>query len=249
MTQIDRRDALLLTLLPALAAAGLPAAPAMAQQNGAGSPAQIQAAMHGLQGVRIPRSISVVGAGGSGCWPALFAALCGVEEMLLTDAADVSADDLGRTLYRPSDIGRPKSEALADLLSQFRPGLRVTARKRFVEPGDADIYVGTVLFDGVNYPPLNAAMRNGAQQRGMTYVVGFYNGLSAGVADGVPEGYAWAKSAETPVWAPSAALCGILQVYSAFASPLALFGQPADVAMDPAQISATLSEQAGRLAK
>ncbi|MGO7837796.1 ThiF family adenylyltransferase [Rhizobium johnstonii] len=245
MADIERRDLLILTAGSALAlGAGLPA-----QAQIAASSFDIKTAMHGIEGLTIPRQITVLGTGGSGCWPAIFAAMCGVEEMLLIDASDVSADDLGRTCFRPSDIGRPKAEATAEIVKVFRPDVKTTTVKRFVEPGQDDVYFGEVIFDGVDYTPLNKALPAEAQKRGMRYAQGFYKGLGAGVTTKFVPELEWTKGSESPVWPPAAALCGILQIYAAFAVPFNFSGNISKSTMDDKQLVATLVNGMSRPAK
>ncbi|KGD87652.1 ThiF family adenylyltransferase [Rhizobium sp. YS-1r] len=242
MTEIDRRDLLILTAGTTLGLVS--AGPAMAQTQ----PFDITAAMHGLKGISIPEQITVLGTGGSGCWPAVFAAMCGVKEMLLIDASDVSADDLGRTCFRPSDIGRPKSEATADIVKIFRPETQIKTIKRFVNPGDNDIYFGTVLFDGVDYVPLNKALPEEAAKRNMKYVQGFYKGLYAGVTSKYFE-TEWTKGGDGPVWPPSAALSGILQIYAVFAAPFNFTGNPANLHMPDEVMAAAFVNGSSRPTK
>lgn len=229
MSGIDRRD-VLVSAGAALTLASLTARGANAQTS---SREAILSAMHGLEGIEIPSAVTVLGTGGSGCWPALLAAMSGVEEILLLDASDVSEDDLGRTFFRPVDIGRPKAEATAEIISFFRPHVKTTAIKRFVEPGEEDIYFGAVLFDGVDYPPLNSILPAEAEKRGMRYTQGFYQGLNAGVTDRYYEGTAWEEGGVGPVWPASAALSGILQIYSAFSNGMNYFGSPSSLSMSP----------------
>jgi ThiF family len=234
MSKIDRRDLLILTAGSALAlGANLPAT-AQTQVL------DIKAAMHGIEGISVPRQMTVLGTGGSGCWPALFGAMCGVEEMLLIDASDVSLDDLGRTFFRPSDVGRPKSEATAEVVKLFRPDVKTTTIKRFVEPNEDDVYFGGVIFDGVDYKPLNKSIPEGAAKRGMKYAQGFYKGLGAGVTTKYFEEIEWTKGSDGPVWPPSAALAGILQIYAAFATPMNYSGNPISSSMLDPQIVATM---------
>jgi len=242
MTDIERRDLLILTAGTAL---GLASAGTTAAQT---PTFDITAAMHGIEGIDVPDQITVLGTGGSGCWPAVFAAMCGVKEMLLIDASDVSVDDLGRTCFRPSDVGKPKADATAEIVKIFRPGTRTRTIKRFVEPGDDDIYYGSILFDGVDYVPLNKALPEEAAARNMRYVQGFYKGLYAGVTSKYFE-TEWTKGSEGPVWPASAALSGILQIYAAFAKPFNFTGNPTDLDMPDDTMMAALVNGSSRPVK
>ena len=184
-----------------------------------------------VEGLTIPDAITVVGCGGFGCWPAFFSAMAGVKELLLIDAGDVEANDLVRTIYRPSDIGRPKAEALAELIQTYRPDAQVTAQKRFVEPTDDDIFVGSVLFDGTDYAPLSSVLPQAARSHNMRFVHAYYLGTAVGVSDYFPEGMEYTHGSVSPVWPGSAALAGLLAINSAYVSPMNFAGTPASMNM------------------
>jgi len=242
MTTIDRRDLMILAAGSALASGVATSVSAQSQ------PIDIVAAMHGIEGITIPEQVTVLGTGGSGCWPALFAALCGVKEMLLIDASDVSADDMGRTCFRPSDIGKPKADATAEVVKIFRPDVITRTIKRFVEPNEDDIYFGSVLFDGVDYTPLNTILPEETNKREMKYVQGFYKGLYAGVTT---KYFAteWTEGGLGPVWPASAALSGILQIYAVFASPFNYTGNITDLAMSDDMMTTALVNGSSRPTK
>jgi molybdopterin/thiamine biosynthesis adenylyltransferase len=63
--------------------------------------------------------VTLVGAGGIGSPTALALVKMGVQKLTLYDPDTVEAHNLPNQLYRLRDIGRPKVEALAELLGEF----------------------------------------------------------------------------------------------------------------------------------
>lgn len=76
----------------------------------------------------------VVGAGGTGSPMAMMLARAGVGRIGVIDADTVESTNLHRTLYRRSDIGRPKAEALKDVIDEA--GLSVDVQALVTEVGD-----------------------------------------------------------------------------------------------------------------
>jgi hypothetical protein len=66
--------------------------------------------------------VSVVGVGGIGSPTALALAKMGCRRLTLYDPDVVAAHNLPNQLYRLRDVGRPKTEALAELLGDFVDG-------------------------------------------------------------------------------------------------------------------------------
>lgn len=69
--------------------------------------------------------VGVAGAGGLGSNTAMLLARSGVERLLLVDDDVVEASNLNRQLYWPRHLGRPKVGALAELLRELNPAIRV----------------------------------------------------------------------------------------------------------------------------
>ena len=78
-----------------------------------------------LQGAHV----GIAGAGGLGSNAALMLARCGIGHMLLVDDDVVDASNLNRQQYWPRHVGRPKVDALAELLRELNPAIRVEARR------------------------------------------------------------------------------------------------------------------------
>lgn len=185
----------------------------------------------GVDGLSIPEAVTVVGCGGFGCWPALFSALAGVRKLLIVDAGNVAPDDLQRTIYRPSDIGRPKAEALSEIIGIFRPDVEITAQKRFVKPGDDDIFFGSVLFNGTDYKPLSSYLPKAARDRNMRFVHAYYFGAAIAVSGHFPKGMEYTRGSVTPVWPGSAALAGLFAINSAYIASINFAGTPESLNM------------------
>lgn len=90
------------------------------------SPEQLQRLRH----VRV----GVAGAGGLGSNAALMLARSGVEHFLLLDDDVVEASNLNRQQFWPRHLGRPKVEALAELLRELNPAISIDARPVRLSP-------------------------------------------------------------------------------------------------------------------
>ena len=81
-----------------------------------------------LATLRAPR-VGIAGAGGLGSNAALMLARSGVGNLVLVDDDVVDASNLNRQQYWPRHVGRPKVEALAELLLELNPEMGVEARR------------------------------------------------------------------------------------------------------------------------
>jgi bacteriocin biosynthesis cyclodehydratase domain-containing protein len=71
--------------------------------------------------------VALLGVGGLGSWAAYALACCGVGELVLVDGDVVEESNFNRQiLYRERDIGRPKTEAAAEALTEFDSACRLT---------------------------------------------------------------------------------------------------------------------------
>lgn len=70
------------------------------------------------------RPVTLIGAGSVGSNIALLLAKQGIEDLLVLDADDVASHNVPMSAYRPADIGRPKVEALHDLVLEAT-GLKI----------------------------------------------------------------------------------------------------------------------------
>ena len=63
--------------------------------------------------------LAVVGCGGIGSFAALALAKMGCQRLTLYDDDRVESHNVPNQLYRPADVGRPKAEALAEIVRAF----------------------------------------------------------------------------------------------------------------------------------
>lgn len=198
-----------------------------------------------VEGLEIPEAATVVGVGGHGSWPALFAAMSGVKSLLITDMGDVEALDIGRTPYRPSDIGRNKTVALSEIIKFFRPEIEILTNTRRLEPGESDIFHGQVLFNGVDYKPLEEWLAGAAADNGMKYVHGFYNGKKVGVTTHRVPNLQYIPGREVAVWPGTAAMSGCLAVMAAFSSPMDYFGDISEISYGEMKLNEVMGNEGG----
>lgn len=71
------------------------------------------------------RNVLVAGAGSGGSLTADALVRSGIERLTLIDSDFVSAANLSRSVYRLTDVGRPKVQALADHLSAINPRVEI----------------------------------------------------------------------------------------------------------------------------
>ena len=99
-----------------------------------------------INDLEIPKVASVVGCGGTGFWTALFLAMSGVSELILIDSDIVEISNLNRLLLKESNIGSKKAEALRELISGIRKGLRIEIHDMRIEkPLDCQILRGDIF--------------------------------------------------------------------------------------------------------
>ncbi len=99
-----------------------------------------------VEGLNIPQIASVVGCGGTGFWTALLLAMSGVEELILIDSDIVEVSNLNRLLLQESSVGKKKAEALKELISSIRKGIRIEIQDgRIEKPIDCQILRGDIF--------------------------------------------------------------------------------------------------------
>jgi len=89
----------------------------------------------------------VIGLGGIGSWVALNLALLGVGTLVLVDPDTIEASNLNRTLYKLTDIGRKKTEAIKDLISERRQDTIVLTIDDYFSLDMLDKYSMDYIFD------------------------------------------------------------------------------------------------------
>ena len=97
----------------------------------------------GVRSVMKRARVGIAGLGGLGSNVAVMLARAGVGHLLLADCDIVDATNLNRQDYVMSDIGRPKTEALAERISAINPNVDVEIRNlRITEGNAASVFSG-----------------------------------------------------------------------------------------------------------
>ncbi len=109
--------------------------------------------------------VTIMGCGGLGSNIAVFLARCGVGHLHLIDFDHVEASNLNRQQYRVCDLGRPKTEALADLLHAINPFIDTKVDQVEVTDDNLrDLLEGAdVICEAFDSPAAKAMLVNGAR--------------------------------------------------------------------------------------
>jgi sulfur carrier protein ThiS adenylyltransferase len=105
-----------------------------------------------VRAVLAGKTVGIIGLGGLGSNAAMMLVRSGVGRLVLADFDRVEPSNLNRQLYFPDQLGRPKTEALAETLLRIEPGLElVLAAERIGADNLARIYSGVdVLIEAVD---------------------------------------------------------------------------------------------------
>jgi hypothetical protein len=131
----------------------------------------------------------VIGLGGIGSWVALNLALIGVGTLVLVDPDTIEASNLNRTLYKLSDIGRKKTEAIKDLISERRQDTIVLTIDDYFSSGMLDKYSVDYIFDCTD----NLNTRDKLKNLQCNYVKCGYDGYSATISINDFESGSWGE--------------------------------------------------------
>ena len=94
--------------------------------------------------------ISVIGVGSVGSFIALTLAKLGFNDIEITDMDSVSDVNIPNQFYRIKDIGKPKVEALKEIIMEFT-GTEVTAKnEKITEESQLDISIDRLYIIGVD---------------------------------------------------------------------------------------------------
>lgn len=74
----------------------------------------------------VPEQVTIVGVGGIGYWMALGLAMAGVKRLILIDPDTVEENNCNRVPFHKWDVGSPKIDAAAAMISELRPNCEVT---------------------------------------------------------------------------------------------------------------------------
>ena len=136
-------------------------------------------------------SALVIGLGGIGSWIALNLALLGVGTLVLVDPDTIEASNLNRTLYKLSDIGRKKTEALKDLISERRQDTIVLTIDEYFSPEMLDKYSVDYIFDCTDTLNTRAKLKDLTFQG--NYAKCGYDGYSATISINDFESGSWGE--------------------------------------------------------
>ncbi len=78
--------------------------------------------------------VGIIGCGGLGSNCAFMLARSGFRNFDLIDGDIVEPSNLNRQMYFPRHVGRPKAEALKELLLELSPGLNIQTRNTYYNP-------------------------------------------------------------------------------------------------------------------
>lgn len=95
-------------------------------------------------------NVLVVGLGGVGAYAAEMIARAGVGRMTIADADVVSESNINRQLIAlHSTVNRPKTEVMAERLSDINPKIELTIVSRFIKDDETDALLDSDNFDYV----------------------------------------------------------------------------------------------------
>ena len=83
--------------------------------------------------LRLPAKASVIGVGGIGAWVAIDLALSGTQQLVLFDDDQLEYSNLNRLPFKPSDVGRPKTEVVSEFITERNPDVEVLCIGNFTE--------------------------------------------------------------------------------------------------------------------
>jgi molybdopterin/thiamine biosynthesis adenylyltransferase/rhodanese-related sulfurtransferase len=158
--------------------------------------------------------VLVVGAGGLGCALLPYLAGAGVGRLTLVDPDRVEEVNLHRqTLYRMSDLGRPKVAAAREALLALNPQVEVEAVAEPLDPANAArlVAAAAVVIDAADSFAVTYTLSDACQSAGTPLVSASVVGLSGyvGVFCGAAPSYR-AVFPELPRAAASCAAAGVL---------------------------------------
>lgn len=112
-------------------------------------------------------SVGIAGCGGLGSNIAAALARSGVGHLVIADFDTVELSNINRQLYTLSHIGKAKTEALSEILSQINPFCRITAHNvRITAENCAGIFGGCgIIIEALDLPDQKAMLVNAVMEQ------------------------------------------------------------------------------------
>jgi molybdopterin/thiamine biosynthesis adenylyltransferase len=127
-------------------------------------------------------SAMVIGLGGIGSWVALDLALLGIGTIIIIDPDQIESSNLNRTLFRMTDIGRNKTEAIKELISERRSDLIIVPIPEYFTPELLDKYNVDYIFDCTDNLNVRQKISDFMPRPSANYVKCGYDGFNASVS-------------------------------------------------------------------
>lgn len=127
--------------------------------------------------LEIPSALTVIGTGGLGTWVAYFAALTGVQQLIIYDKGLVTESDLARFPFSPGTVGTPRGEALKKEILRIRPGTIVDLKGPWRSDPTNNILAGPVFNCAAGPNGFDEDIRSRCEIAKTRYVSGAYLGL------------------------------------------------------------------------
>ena len=136
-------------------------------------------------------SAIVIGLGGIGSWVALDLALLGIGTLVLVDPDIIEASNLNRTLFKLSDIGRKKTDAIKEMIFERRQDIIVLEIPEYFSMDMLDKYSADYIFDCTD--TLNTRDKLKEMSFQGEYVKCGYDGYSATISINDFESGSWGE--------------------------------------------------------
>jgi len=169
--------------------------------------------------LHIPNSVAVIGCGGVGSWVAVNMALTGVKKLILVDFDKVEEHNLNRTLFKQSQIGMLKTEALTQLVYERRKDIEViTINKRIEDCNEYELKEIEESDEIIDCRDTSEELPAGIESKARKITAG-YDGFSITLHLNRQKGTVWGDSGHTrytitPSWlVPPQFLAGLITLY------------------------------------
>ena len=168
-----------------------------------------------IVGIKAPKSVSIIGCGGTGTWTGIFLSMMGVKKMNLFDGDTIEASNLARLPYSKSSLNRNKAEILKEFIENIRDDMLV-----FAFPHMDEISIGilnekdSIVFDCTDNAEVQRKVHGYCRENKIPYQGVHYDGLQVSISD-KPAGWGKGGGYEvTPSWVIPAVLSSLVAVYN-----------------------------------